>query len=48
VGNDYLSADKALPLAQGLVSHALEQNPAGGNWSVSSVNGMEFLARSRT
>jgi len=47
-GNDYLSADKALPLAQGLVSHALEQNPVGGNWSVSAVNGMEFLARSRT
>uniref|UniRef100_A0A7V4LCZ0 Uncharacterized protein n=1 Tax=Desulfobacca acetoxidans TaxID=60893 RepID=A0A7V4LCZ0_9BACT len=47
-GSDYLSPDKALPLAQGLVSHSLDQNPAGGNWSVAVVNGMQLLAKSRT
>jgi hypothetical protein len=47
-GSDYLSPDKALPLSQGLVSHTLEQNPAGGNWSVAVVNGMQLLVKSRT
>jgi hypothetical protein len=47
-GSDYLSGDKGMPLAQGLVPHYLDQNPAGGNWSVSAVNSMELLLKSRT
>jgi hypothetical protein len=44
---DYLSGDKDLPLAQALIIHHLDQNPAGGNWSVSAVNGMQLVAKSR-
>lgn len=44
---DYLSEDKTLPLTQGLISHKMDQNPAGGNWTVSVVNNMNLVAKSR-
>lgn len=44
---DYLSGDTDLPLSQGLISNQMEQNPAGGNWSVSVVNAMQLAVKSR-
>ena len=44
---DYLSSDKDLPLSQDLISNQMEQNPAGGNWSVSAVNAMQLVVKSR-
>jgi hypothetical protein len=44
---DYLSGDKDLPLGQSLISHHLDENPAGGNWSVSDVNSLQLVAKSR-
>jgi len=44
---DYLSDDLNLPLEQGLFSEFYEQNPAGGNWTVSAVNGVQMIIKSR-
>ncbi|MDD2900832.1 MAG: hypothetical protein PHU44_00185 [Syntrophales bacterium] len=39
-GVDYVQADQDLPLAEGIVRKILDQNPAGGNWTVAAVNAL--------
>ncbi|MDD2904244.1 MAG: hypothetical protein PHU44_17590 [Syntrophales bacterium] len=46
-GTDYVQADQDLPMAQGLVRKILDQNPAGGNWSVAAVNALVAGVKSR-
>ncbi|OGR09502.1 MAG: hypothetical protein A3K23_00270 [Desulfobacca sp. RBG_16_58_9] len=46
-GTDYVQGDQDLPLAQGLVRKILDTNPAGGNWSVATVNAMLSGIKSR-
>jgi len=47
-GDSYFSGDKDLPTAQGFVQHIWNENPAGGNFSVSGVNAAKLLLKSRT
>lgn len=44
---DYVQADQDLPLAEGLVRKILDQNPAGGNWTVAAVNALISGVKSR-
>ncbi len=46
-GTDYYSSDKNLPTDQGFVQNIWNENPAGGNWSVSAVNSAQLLLKSR-
>ncbi len=46
-GVDYVQADQDLPLADGLVRKILDQNPAGGNWTVAAVNALISGIKSR-
>jgi len=44
---DYVQADQDLPLAEGLVRKIMDENPAGGNWTVAVVNGLISGVKSR-
>lgn len=46
-GLDYVQADQDLPLEEGLVRKILDQNPAGGNWTVAVVNALISGIKSR-
>jgi hypothetical protein len=47
-GTAYYSSDKDLPGTQGYVMEKWEQNPGGGNFTVSQINNAKLLLKSRT